>query len=324
MDSDWNWKPTTSKKAIRRGRRSGAGYEDLPWAPLRMKRRYKGSSDAKRGKAKTKSLEEVVGKIIREDFCNCGFCDGTGEKPSGSVCPVCKGKGAGRISIKPPAVKCGFCRGRGAAQPRSLITCRVCGGTGVVSVVEPIKLCPECAGKGRTSSGSETPPCKRCKGKGVVTHERENRRFLPTPSGTEGEVAQVIYQLDGEATVSEISPTVRISRAYTEYVCKSMVEKGYLEKVDRNVYVLTPACEEAMEEKEIGHLQKVSPEEKEILRIIRSGWEITPKEIAKKMGTGHVGNITKICRSMGENDLVDVLLSGEVIITHKGERALEI
>jgi len=159
----------------------------------------------------------------------------------------------------------------------------------------------------------------------VVTQEEgESRKFVPTPSGTEGEVAQAIYELDGEATVSEISRNVRISTPYAEYVCKSMVERGYLEKVGTTAYALTVGCEKAMEEKEVSDLEKVSPEQKEILKIIRSAWEITPKEIAKKLGTGDVGNMTKICRSMGENDLVDVLLSGEVIITHKGERALEI
>ena len=317
MEHDWTWKPTTPGKAIRRARRSQKGYGDLPWNPMKGSRMLRGSSDAEGGKA----LEEVVGKIIREDFYNCGFCRGNGQRPLDSTCPVCKGRG--QISINPPAVRCAFCKGRGEAQPRSLITCRVCKGKGAVSIVEPILICPECGGRGHISSGSESPPCKRCNGIGVVTAGREKRRFLPNPGGSERDVAQVIYQLGGEASVAEISPRARMSTAYTEYVCKSMADKGYLEKVGRTVYVLTPECEKAMEQKEISDLERVSPEEKEILGIIRSGAEITPKKIAGKMGIGDINYITKICNSMGKEDLVDVLLSGKVVITPKGERVLE-
>lgn len=318
MERDWNWKPTTPAKAIRRARRSKAGYQDLPWSPMKARRTLKSSSDTGKGKA----LEEVIGKIVREDFYNCGFCNGTGQRPLGSVCPVCKGKG--QISINPPAVRCAFCKGRGEAQPRSLITCRVCKGKGVVSIVEPIKLCPECGGRGHISSGSESPPCKRCKGKGVVTaEEREDRKFIPNPSGSERDVAQVIYQLGIEASVAEISPRTRMSTAYTEYVCKSMADKGYLEKVGRTIYVLTPECEKAMEQKEICDLERVSPEEKEVLEIIRNSTEMTPKEIARRMGIGDISYITKICKSMGKEDLVNVLLSGKILITAKGEKALE-
>ena len=122
---------------------------------------------------------EVVGKIIREDFYNCGFCGGKGQKPPGSTCPVCKGKG--QISMNSPALRCAFCKGRGEAQPRSLITCRVCKGKGINKIVEPIKLCPECRGRGHITFGSENPPCKKCKGKGIVTAGDERKRFLPKP-----------------------------------------------------------------------------------------------------------------------------------------------
>ena len=317
MDSDWTWKPTTPAKAIRRARRSKAGYQDLPWSPLKARRMLRGSSDTEGGKA----LEEVVGKIIREDFYNCGFCSGTGQRPLGSVCPVCKGKG--QVAINPPAVRCAFCKGKGEAQPRSLITCRVCKGKGIVKIVEPIKLCPECGGTGHIASGSETPPCKRCKGKGVVAAGDERKRFLPNPSGSERDVAEAVYQLGSEASVAEISPRARISTAYTEYVCKSMADKGYLEKVGRTVYALTPECEEALEQKEVGDLERVSPEQKEILEIVRDGGEGTPKEIADRMGIRDVSYITKRCKSMGKEDLVDVLLSGKIVIAPKGERVLE-
>ena len=319
MDSDWSWKPTTPAKAARRARRSRTGFQDLPWSPMKARGMFRGSrnsSDTEGGKA----LQEVVGKIMREDFYNCGFCGGKGERPLGSVCPVCKGKG--QISVNPPALRCAFCKGKGESQPRSLMTCRICKGKGIVSIVEPINLCPECGGRGHISSGSETPPCKRCKGKGVVSAGQERKRFMPNPSGSERDVAQVIHQLGGEASVAEMSPGARISTAYTEYVCKSMANKGYLEKVGRTVYALTPECEQAMEQKEIADLEKVSPEQKEILEIIGDGAEVAPKEIADMMGIRDVSYITKRCKSMGKEDLVDVLLSGNVVITAKGEKAL--
>ena len=317
MEHDWTWKPTTPGKAVRRARRSRTGYQDLPWSPMKARGMLRGSSDTGGGKP----LEEVVGKIIREDFYKCGFCNGTGQRPLGSNCPVCKGRG--QISISPPAVKCAFCKGKGEAQPRSLITCRICRGKGVVSIFEPIQVCPECGGRGHTFSGSESPPCKRCKGKGVITAGEGEKRFLPSPSGSERDVAGVIYQLGGEASVAEISPRVRMSTAYTEYVCKAMANKGYLDKAGRTVYTLTPECEKAMEKKEISDLERVSAEEKEILEIIRDGGEITSKEIAEKMGIRDVNYITKICKSMGKEDLIDVLLSGKIVITPKGEKALD-
>jgi len=319
-DGDWSWKPTTPAKAARRARSSRAGFQDLPWSPMKargMFRTSRDSSDTEGGK----KLEEVVGKIMREDFYNCGFCAGKGQKPPGSTCPVCKGKG--QISMNPPALRCAFCKGRGEAQPRSLITCRVCKGKGINKIVEPIKLCLECRGGGHISSGSETPPCKRCKGKGVVTAGDERKRFLPRPSGSERDIAEAVYQFGGEASVAEICPIARMSTAYAEYVCKCMADRGYLEKVGRTVYALTPECEEAIEQKEIADLEKVSPEQKGILEIVRDGGETTPKEIADKMRIRDVSYITKRCKSMGEKDLVDVLLSGKVVITPKGERALE-
>lgn len=323
MAHDWSWKPTTPAKAARRARRSKAGYQDLPWSPMKSRHMLKGLSDSG-GK---KVIEDVVGKIIRDESYSCGFCSGKGQRPPGSTCPVCKGKG--QISVNPPAVRCAFCKGRGEAQPRSMITCLSCKGKGVVSIVEPIEICSQCNGSGRSSAGHNLP-CGKCKGKGVVSAERgvgqeagEERAFLRSPGGSERDVAEVIYQLGSEASVAEISPRARISTAYTEYVCKSMANKGYLEKVGRTVYVLTPECEEALEQKEVGDLERVSPEQKEILEIVRDGGEGTPKEIADRMGIRDVSYITKRCKSMGKEDLVDVLLSGKIVIAPKGERVLE-
>jgi len=291
--------------------------------PHEGKRRLlRGSSEARGGIA----IEDVVGKIIREPFHKCGFCSGTGQRPLGSTCPACKGRG--EIAINPPAVRCAFCRGRGEAQPRSMITCLACKDKGIVSIVEPIEVCSQCNGSGR-SSASHALACGRCKGKGVVSIGRrmggdvgEESRFLRSPGGSERDVAEAIYQLGGEAAVAEIAPRIRVSSSYTEYVCKSMASTGYLERLGRTMYALTPECERAMERKEVSDLERVTPEQKAILNILSHSGDTTPKEIADKMSIKDVRYVTKLCNSMGKENLVDVLLSGKVVLTPKGERAL--
>lgn len=316
MRDDWSWKPTTPAKAIRRARRSRKEYENLPWSPMKARHRLRGSSNTGGGKA----IEEVIGKIIRENSYKCGFCKGAGNRPPGSICPVCKGKGEN--SINSPAIRCAFCKGKGEAQPRSMMTCLTCRGKGVVSIVEPIKLCPECQGSGHTSSGSDSPVCRACRGAGIVTATREEKkRLLRSPGGTERQVAEAIYQLGGEAGVAEIAPRVRISSSYTEYVCKSMLDKGYLEKVARTIYALTPDCEKAMEQREISDLQKLSSEQRDLLGTIRDNGESALKEIANKISGGDIKYVKGICDSLAKGDFIDILLSGKVIITPKGEKA---
>jgi len=315
MRDDWNWDTTTPAKAIRRARRSKREYEDLTWSPMKARRRLRGSSNTEGGKA----IEEVIGKIIRENSYKYGFCKGTGQRPFGSICPVCKGKGEN--SINSPAVKCAFCKGKGEAQPRSMMTCLTCRGKGVVSIIEPIKLCPECQGSGHTASGSDSPVCRACRGAGVITATREEKkRFLRSPGGTERQVAEAIYQLGGEASVAEIAPRVRISSSYTEYVCKSMIDKGYLGKVARTIYALTLDCEKAMEQREISDLQKLSSEQRELLGAIGDNGESSLKEIANKISGGDTKYVKEICDSLAKGDFIDMLLSGKVIITPKGEK----
>ncbi|MFQ5840859.1 MAG: hypothetical protein ACE5I8_00365 [Thermodesulfobacteriota bacterium] len=53
----------------------------------------------------------------------------------------------------------------------------------------------------------------------------------------------------GEASHVDIGARLRVSSAYAEYICNSLVKRGYLEKVGRNLYVLTPDCEEEMEKR---------------------------------------------------------------------------
>ncbi|MDA2929123.1 MarR family winged helix-turn-helix transcriptional regulator [Acidobacteria bacterium AH-259-O06] len=103
---------------------------------------------------------------------------------------------------------------------------------------------------------------------------------------------------------------------------------------ERYLYYLYKKSKKETYKGEIGDLERVSPylyylykrvlspEQKEILEIIRGGAEITPREMAEKMEIEDVNYITKICKSMVEKDWVDVLVSGKVIITPKGERVL--
>ncbi|MDI6815138.1 MAG: hypothetical protein QMC90_03575 [Dehalococcoidales bacterium] len=209
-DTDWSWKPTTMTR-MRKHMRSKKGYEDLPWMPMKARRKWgRGSKQRTGGKA----VEEVVGKIIREDHYKCGFCRGTGEEPAGFTCPACKGKG--EIPLNPPAVICAYCRGTGKQKPRSDLTCLACKGKGVVAVIEPIELCSKCEGRGYTP-GDKTLPCLKCKGKGVVAvKDGEKGKYLRRPGGSERDVAEAIYQLGGVASVAEIAPRVRMSTAYTE------------------------------------------------------------------------------------------------------------
>ncbi len=106
-----------------------------------------------------------VGQLLRQHVYDCAFCKGTGQRPKGSKCPVCKGRET--VRVQPPAVICAFCGGTGEEIRSSVITCSVCKGKGVVSVVEPIKICSACRGSGRPIGSSLY--CTACKGKGVVT-----------------------------------------------------------------------------------------------------------------------------------------------------------
>lgn len=103
--------------------------------------------------------------LIFDEEVNCGFCKGRGERPPGSICPVCRRNGT--INVIPPVVKCARCRGRGDEKPRVHVTCSSCRGLGYVSVTEPIEKCSSCHGTG-TSGGSKLA-CLQCKGAGVVS-----------------------------------------------------------------------------------------------------------------------------------------------------------
>lgn len=119
-----------------------------------------------------------TGQILTDEIYPCGFCKGEGEKPRGTKCSVCRGKG--EVSLEPPTVICAFCKGGGEERPRTNVTCTVCRGKGVVSIQEPIEICSHCRGTG--AEPTNKLPCIVCRGKGVITTKpeiQEPQHFLP-------------------------------------------------------------------------------------------------------------------------------------------------
>jgi len=143
--------------SFRRAKEKGSGIKKWPdervWEPVTL------DSSGRRASGK------FIGKILVDDIYECGFCKGSGEKPRGSRCSACGGKG--EVSVNPPAVICAYCKGRGEEKPRTNITCTACRGKGVVSVKEPIEICSHCRGTG--AEPTNKLPCIVCRGKGVVT-----------------------------------------------------------------------------------------------------------------------------------------------------------
>ena len=203
-----------------------------------------------------------TGQILRQEIYECVFCKGTGERPPGSKCPVCKGKG--KVHTKPPAIACAFCKGRGEDKPRMALTCSVCRGKGVVSVQEPIKTCPTCGGRGR-SIGSALY-CMTCKGKGVVTvktGKEGDRVTVRRPGGTEWDALEIIHE-NGRAGRVEVGKGTRVSSAYAEYVLKSLLNKQLIEKESRDIYVLSQAGKVIFEKIEAKKPKKPKVEEKKV------------------------------------------------------------
>lgn len=257
----WDWK--TQKGIQSRGSLMKKSPDEWVWYPVTL------------GSSPRQSNRSFLGKILEEDVYDCGFCNGTGEKPKGSKCSVCKGKGI--VSVEPPAVICAYCKGRGEEKPRTNVTCTACRGKGIISVQEPIEICHHC--KGRGAEPTNKLPCVVCRGKGVVTvkEEVESRQYLELekeqrylgaftrqhqpppkdrqqkktyclPSGSEKEVLEIIYEL-GAADRVAVGTRMNISSSYANYLCKSLVKAGLL-IFDSRKYALTPASEKLLEKKE--------------------------------------------------------------------------
>ena len=210
-----------------------------------------------------------VGQLLRQQVYDCTFCEGTGIRclggSLGGKCPVCKGRLT--VRVQPPAMICAYCKGSGEEIRRSALTCSVCKGKGVVSVKEPIKICPTCRGRGRPVGVSLY--CGTCKGKGVVTVKILKEGETPTirrPSGSEWEAFQIIHEL-GQAGRHGVGAGMHVGAAYADYVLKSLLKKGLIERASRDMYVLSEVAEKAftkrLEEEERKKNQKMEAEKME-------------------------------------------------------------
>ncbi|MBU4313049.1 MAG: hypothetical protein KJ706_10105, partial [Candidatus Omnitrophica bacterium] len=199
----------------------------------------------------------------------CGFCQGSGEKPKGSRCPVCRG--AGSVSIEPPAVRCAYCKGRGEEKPRSNVTCTACKGKGVIHVDEPVETCFHCRGTGKEPTNKLV--CITCRGKGVVTVKDEEeesweetqsfdslqgRLRIPlsdsegwepvrSASGSERDALKIVKAL-GQADRVAVAKGMRppISSDYAKQLCDALVRKKLLLRHGL-IYTLSPNGEKALE-----------------------------------------------------------------------------
>lgn len=188
------------------------------------------------------------GVILREEIYPCSFCKGTGLGWTGGKCPVCHGKET--VNVKPPVVICAFCKGKGTDQPMSQVTCPACRGKGVIRVKEPIEKCGSCRGRGRPLGSNLY--CLTCKGAGVVSIKGSTAKGgTPTvrrPSGSELEVMEVLHE-EGKAGRHGIGGKIRVSVSYANYLCKSLLDKGLITRVDRDFFALTPAGETIFEKR---------------------------------------------------------------------------
>ena len=200
----------------------------------------------------------------------------------------------------------------------------------MVSVVEPIKICSQCNGRGRII-GSPLY-CGGCKGKGVVTVKGsvnettgETKTFTARPSGTAGDIVDVIYQMGGRADYQQTARELRISPYYAESICKQMTERGYLEKISRSIYALSSNCEGLMRNEEERQREALSSDEAEVLKIVimaEDDEEVKSMDIAKRIGL-KLPDVNKMCDKLGRQDFINISLSGKIDLTEKGLRTLE-
>lgn len=248
---DWEWDSKSHKKILT-GKSSIKKLKDeWLWQPFKIKSVAGGNRSYQ------------VGELLKDEVYPCAFCNGTGERPKGSKCPVCKGKGT--VSVESPAVRCAYCRGTGEEKPRTIITCTACKGKGIVHVDEPIEICSHCKGTGKEPTNKLV--CINCRGKGVVTVKREKKREIydleetekfgdfaqetyrankkerpirSAASGSEKEALEIIKKLgksDRIAVANNMSPSV--SSTYAEYLCNALVKKRLLVR-DGVFYDLMP------------------------------------------------------------------------------------
>ena len=310
-----NWQTANRSGAPNRLRYREAGsggQEGLIWSPVKVEPGRGGLFKSAGGKG----LPEKT--ILKGTSQECGYCSGTGSRKGTLVCPVCKGKGQVYIRTG-TAVVCGFCRGTGEEKRGSAVTCLACKGAGVVAVEEPIEPCPQCRGRGH-ESGNPNLACSRCKGKGVISVKPGMRKFFGRPSGSAGQVASVVHDM-GEASKTQIGRRLGLTSDYVAFVCETMIKKGYLEKVGRGIYTLTPECEAVLTKDEAVELEKVTAQQLLLLRLVAEG-EATIADLSARAHIP-VDQVQKICGAMAKKDFLDVLLNGRIRLARKGMKALE-
>ena len=226
--SYWDWNKTSYHEIDGDRRRIRKLREEWVWQPTKM-----GPSDGR---------VREVGQLMHDSVYECAFCKGTGERPKGYTCPVCKKKGTFKV-FRPPTVVCACCKGKGEDKPRSVLTCGACKGKGVIPVKEPVELCTQCHGRGREGGGNLI--CGTCRGSGVITKVEGEGRYIGKPSGTERECLEVILE-KGRAGRVTIGKYIGVSSNYAEYVCESLSKKGLVRKGKGQIYYPTMKGKTAM------------------------------------------------------------------------------
>ncbi|MDA2926048.1 hypothetical protein MYX78_02250 [Acidobacteria bacterium AH-259-G07] len=255
--SDWNWETKSHGEMTSGRRRIKKLPEEWVWQPVKM-----GPAYGRGGQ---------VGKLLHESVYDCAFCKGTGERPKGSTCPVCKRKST--VRMEPPVVMCAYCKGRGEDKPRSVLTCSACKGKGVISVKEPVEMCTHCNGRGREPTNKIV--CGSCRGSGVMTssgkveeagegfesagyaelgESDEYPGWVQPPPGSEREALEVILE-KGRAGRVTVGKFIGVSSTYAEMVCNALAKKGLVRKGEDRIYYPTPKGKKAVgwSEKEHDH-----------------------------------------------------------------------
>ncbi|MBC8284919.1 MAG: hypothetical protein H8E32_13970 [Nitrospinae bacterium] len=258
--SQWNWDKVDHRRSKSQHSSIPKMQDEWQWETVKM------------GPSYTSYGRGTVGKILTEEVYDCGFCRGKGQKPAGSVCPVCRGQGT--MKVDPPAVMCAYCKGKGQEKPRSNITCTCCKGSGIVRVNEPIEVCEHC--KGRGAEPTNKLPCGKCRGSGVITvkieiepdieikpnawqpfafkktsikADEEKPRTLHKPSGSELDAMKIILN-KGPIGAWKIGRSIGVSANYAEMICRSLRENGAIELCEGRLFTATPSGKKVMGENE--------------------------------------------------------------------------
>ena len=218
--------------------------DDIVWRPLMVD----SAGQARVGAS-------AAGKLLHETTYQCPFCRGQGERPPGTICPICRRSGV--VSLAPPVVTCGYCCGRGEVPPRSGITCTVCRGKGKVSVKEPIRTCPSCRGRGRKIGAALY--CIQCKGVGVISLNGRGRGRSSRASvlPTEREALEAIAEAGGRSGKTAVGRSMGVSSLYADQLCIKLAGKGLLKERDRGIYALTDSGKAAVRKAPAAHTPEV-------------------------------------------------------------------